>query len=539
MMLRLTFLAAGLLCLFLPLPARTNVVVILADDLGYSDLGCYGGEIRTPHLDALAARGLRFTQFYNTARCWPSRAALLTGHYAQSVRRDQVPGANFRGGQGTRQDWARLLPTRLAAAGYHSYHSGKWHIDGLPTANGFERSYSLDDHDRYFSPTRATRDGVALPPVPKDSGYYATVAVADHAIACLKEHAARHPGAPFFSYVAFTAPHFPLQALPEDIAKYRGVYDAGWESVRQARYDRQRRMGLVTAPLSAVETGIGPPYDFPEAIRRLGPDELNRPAPWASLTASQRAFQAAKMAVHAAMVDRMDQEIGRIVSQLRAMEALDDTLLLFLSDNGASAEMMVRGDGHDPSAPAGSAETFLSLGPGWSTVANTPNRRHKTWVHEGGISTACIAHWPKGLAARGGLTTAPAHLIDIVPTVLELAQAAPLATDAKAPAFPGRSLLPLLTRERVPERASLWWLHEGNAALRVGDWKIVKAKDDPWSLYDLANDRTEQRDLARENPAKVAELVREWERQTQACYAAALRDQPAEPPVGGRKKRGE
>lgn len=527
---------ACLLAVLTPAVAKTNVVVILADDLGYSDLGCYGSEIRTPNLDGLAAGGLRFTQFYNTARCWPSRAALLTGYYAQAVRRDQVPGANFRGGQGTRQDWARLLPTRLAAAGYHSYHSGKWHIDGLPTANGFEHSYSLDDHDRYFYPKKATRDGAPLPPVAKDAGYYATVAVADHAIECLKEHATKHPGEPFFSYVAFTAPHFPLQALPEDIAKYRGVYDAGWEAVRQARYERQRALGLVTSPLSAVEPEVGPPYAFPDAIRRLGPNELNRPVPWASLTPEQRAFQAAKMSVHAAMVDRMDQEIGRILAQLRAMKVLDDTLLLFLSDNGASAEMMVRGDGHDPAAPAGSPATFLSLGPGWSTVANTPNRRHKTWVHEGGISTSFIAHWPKGIAARGELRTAPGHVIDVVPTVLELAQAAPLPTDAKAPAFPGHSLLPLLTQNRAPERVSLWWLHEGNAALRVGDWKIVRAKDEPWSLYDLSSDRTEQHDLAAAQPARVAELAREWERQTEAYYALALKDQPAEPAPGGKKK---
>ncbi len=223
---------------------RPNVVIILADDLGFSDLGCYGGEIRTPRLDALAAEGVRFTQFYNTARCWPSRAAILTGYYAQQVRRDVVPGVRS-GGRGVRPAWAKLLPDRLRALGYRSYHSGKWHVDGMPLRNGFDRSYYVEDLGRYFHPRVIYEDDRRLPPVAPGSGYYTTVAMADHAIGYLAEHARLHRDQPFFLYLAFNAPHFPLQAPPEDIARYRGKYDEGWEAVRAARWKRVQKMGLV------------------------------------------------------------------------------------------------------------------------------------------------------------------------------------------------------------------------------------------------------------------------------------------------------
>ncbi|MBL8852251.1 MAG: sulfatase-like hydrolase/transferase, partial [Planctomycetaceae bacterium] len=326
-----------------------NVLCILADDLGYSDLGCYGSEVRTPNLDSLAANGLRYTQFYNTARCWPSRAALLTGYYAQQVRRDSLPGLE----RGDRPDWAPLLPALLRPLGYRSYHSGKWHIDGLPLQNGFDHSYDLRDQGRFFSPQQHAEDDVPLPPEARDSGYYATTHIADHAIRCLREHATEHGDQPFFSYVAFTSPHFPLQALPEDIERYRGVYDAGWDEVRARRWARIQELGLIDGGLSPVERDIGPPYDFPEAFAALGPGEINRPVPWDELTPMQKDFQATKMAIHAAMIDRMDQEIGRVLDQLRTMGAFDNTLILFLSDNGASAEIMVRNDGHDPQATPG------------------------------------------------------------------------------------------------------------------------------------------------------------------------------------------
>ena len=518
-------------------PARPNVVLIVADDMGFSDAGCHGGEIATPNLDMLAKNGLRFTQFYNTARCWPTRAAILTGYYAQQVRRDTVPGVRSGGG-GTRPPWAKLLPEMLRPAGYRSYHSGKWHVDGLPLQNGFDHSYSLNDHDRHFTPRRHTEDDRPLPPVDAKAGYYTATAIADHAIKCLKDHADKHGEKPFFSFVAFTVPHFPLQAPAEDIARYRKTYLAGWDAMREARWRRLQELKLGGTTLSPVERDVGPPYAFPEAIKKLGPNEVNRPLPWSELSPDQRRFQADKMAIHAAMVDRMDREIGRILTQLRAMNALDNTLIFFLSDNGASAEMMVRGDGHDPHAAPGSAATFLSIGPGWSTMCNTPFRRHKTWVHEGGISTPLIVHWPKGFAAKGELRHAPGHVIDLVPTILELtgAQRPEQVNGKPVPPAPGTSLVPLFAKDGPLARDSIWWLHEGNRALRAGDWKIVAAgKDSPWELYDLSSDRSETKNLAASKPDKVRELAGIWTKQFKEYTALALKDAPPEQKTKGKK----
>lgn len=507
---------------------KPNVVIILADDLGYSDLGCYGGEIKTPVLDGLAKNGLRFTQFYNTARCWPSRAALLTGYYAQQVRRDTLPGVKS-GSQGTRPKWARLLPDMLKPLGYRSYHSGKWHVDGPRLAGGFDRSYSLEDHNSFFAPKNHFEDDQKLPPVKSDTPHYVTIGIADHAVKCLQDHAVNHAAKPFFSYVAFTSPHFPLHALPEDIARYRDTYRSGWTVARDARWQRMKSMGLIACGLSAPELDVGPPYHFPDALEKLGAGEINRPLPWDELTVVQREFQAAKMAVHAAMVDRMDREIGRIVEQLRAMNAFDNTLIFFCSDNGASAEIMVRGNGHDPAAPPGSDSTYLCLGPGWSNAANTPFRRHKTWVHEGGISTPLIAHWPKGIAARGELRHAPGHLIDLVPTVLDAVGGERLKSwdGEPVPPAPGKSLLPAFAANVDVARDYLWWLHEDNKAVRVGDWKLVAAKNGPWELYDLKTDRAESKNLAAESPDKVRTLEQTWTRALEEIKALATRDAPA------------
>jgi arylsulfatase len=502
-------------------------MIILADDLGYSDVGCYGSEIATPHLDQLAAQGLRYTAFYNTARCWPTRAALLTGYYPQQIHRDALPtvpggaGPKFR-----RPAWAPLLPHLLKPLGYRNYYSGKWHVDGTPAEGGFDRSYELQDQGRYFHPQQHQEDGRPLPPVNSDAGYYSTIAIADHAIRCLKEHATGTPEKPFFQYVAFTAPHFPLHALPQDIAKYADRYLEGWEVIRQSRWNRMQSIGLVAGTLSETERTLGPPYAFPEQVRKFGPAEITLPVAWVDLNDSQKRFQATKMAIHAAMVDRMDQEIGRIVEQLRAMQSLDNTLILFLSDNGASAEMMVRDDGHDSAASPGSAATHLCLGPGWSTVSNTPHRRHKTWVHEGGISTPLIAHWPAGIAARGELRHMPGHVIDLVPTIMELANGKlPLTShDAEVPPSSGRSLAESFNTDTAATHQSLWWLHEGNRALRMGQWKIVAAKDQPWELYDLTSDRAEQKDLSSVNPDVLSTLTNEWNRVTQEF--TELRERP-------------
>ena len=500
-----------------------NILLIMADDLGFSDLGCYGGEIETPNLDALADNGLRFTQFYNTARCWPTRAALLTGYYAQQVRRDiipDLPAGTKTGGRGRRPEWARLLPAMLKPMGYRSYHSGKWHIDGMPLENGFDRSYYLKDQDRFFNPRAHYADDRKLPAVEKNTGFYATDAIADHAVRTLKAHAAQHAKHPFFHYLAFTSPHFPLHARPEDIERYRQRYRRSWETVRAERWQRIRNMGIVSGELSQVEREVGPPYHFPTAFEILGAGEVNRPLPWRDLTAQQREFQSTKMAIHAAMVGRMDQAIGRVLQQLRAMQAFENTLILFLSDNGCSAEIMVRADGHDPQAAPGSAASYLCLGPGWSTVCNTPFRRHKTWVHEGGCATPLIAHWPQGIAAHGAFRRGPAHVIDVVPTLLELTGAQRLPADA--PRSPGRSLVPAFGQDHPLDRDSLWWLHDGHRALRQGDWKLVAAKGEPWELFNLGVDRAETNDLAGQFPEKVKQLEQEWIRQLNSYRTMAL-----------------
>jgi arylsulfatase len=492
-----------------------NILIILADDSGFSDLGCYGSEIRTPNLDALAAEGLRFTQFYNTARCWPTRAALLTGYYAQEVNRDALPGGHG-GSQGKRPAWAKLLPEHLRPLGYRSYHSGKWHIDGKPLESGFDRSYRLEDYNHNFSPKEHFLDDRPLPPVQPGEGYYSTTAIAQHAVDFLKQHAAEQGDQPFFEYVAFTVPHFPLQAPPEDVARYADKYTAGWDAMRAARFARIEEKLHLPGKLSPLEPRIGPPSKHPAALKQLGPGEVGHELSWNELTPEQQRFQADKMAIHAAMVDRMDQEIGRLVAQLRAMNAYENTLIFFLSDNGASAEIMIRGDGHNSDAPLGSAETFLCLGPGFSRASNTPFRRHKTWVHEGGIATPLIVHWPAGIRAAGELRHTPGHVIDFAPTILHLAGGAWPKPAAKGlpPATPGTDLSPAFASDTTISRAPLWWLHEGNRALRHGDWKIVAAKGDPWELYDLSRDRTETVNLASQQPDRVKTMAEQWEKMT-------------------------
>ena len=510
--------------------APPNVVVILADDLGFSDLGSYGGEIDTPHLDRLAAGGLRFTQGYNTARCWPTRAALLTGYYPQAIRRDALPEG--RDGKGTRPAWARLLPELLAPAGYRSYHSGKWHIDGDPRSQGFARSLDVTKGDsNFFAAAGVVEDGRQ---VPVTDDFYATTAIGDHAVRCLADHAREHAGKPFFHYVPFTAPHFPLHAPPELVAKYRDRYRAGWNAVQETRAARLKKLGIVTTAPAAMERDQGPPYHNPDALTILGEGEVNRPLPWEELSSTQREFQIDKMAIHAAMIDSMDQQVGRILAQLEAMGAFDDTLVLFASDNGASAEIMVRGEGHDPQVSRGSRKSFLCLGPGWSSCANTPFRRHKTWVHEGGIATPWIVHWPRGVSTKGQLRTQPVHVIDLVPTVLQLAGVELPAEHAGKPVPPlhGRSFATALRDPAAPPaHDTLWWCHEGHRAVRTGDWKLVAAKGTPWELYDLAADRCETKNLAAAEPARVAELDATWNRIAEECRTLAANDGLTAEPV--------
>ena len=488
---------------------KPNFLVILADDMGYSDAGCYGGDIDTPNLDGLAARGLRFTHGYSTARCGPSRSGILTGHYAQQTAADVMT-------PGKVPDWTRVAPHHLKTAGYRAYHSGKWHIRFKPQdAVGFDHSYTLLDQNSFFAPRASQLDGRQIPPIKKEEGFYATTAIGGHAVRFLKEHARDHANDPFYFYLAFTAPHFPLHALQEDIDKYKDRFAEGWDEARAKRYARMRKMGLVNCKLSKMEPGMWPDWNLAsgDLNTRAGAGEVSRAVPWKTLTPEQKKFQRTKMAIHAAMIDRMDQEIGRVTSQLKAMNALDDTVIVFVSDNGASAEQMIRGDGHDPAAPPGSAMSHLCLGPGWSSAANTPFRLHKSWVHEGGISSPWIVSWPNGIADKGKLRRTPCHLVDIVPTMMDLAGVdARGALPSQAPPLSGRSLTPAFARDTVLPRDYIYFHHNRNRAIRVGDWKLASiGEKGPWELYDMAKDRSEQTDLAAKEPARVASLATKWQ----------------------------
>jgi len=506
-------------------PRPPNFLIIVADDMGFSDAGCYGGEIATPNLDGLARSGLRYTQFYSTARCWPSRACILTGYYAQQVRMDPP--------QGRLPEWTRLVPHYLKLAGYRCYHSGKWHVNGAPKRiadGGFDHSYSVEDHDRFFYPRNTLLDDQPLPPVATNAGYYSTTAIADYALQFLREHQQQHREKPFFLYLAFLSPHFPLQALPQDIAKYQGRYLAGWDALRRERWQRATALGLVTHPLPELEPNYVASWSLSEVElqRQIGPGESAYAVPWHALTLEQKIFQAQKMAVHAAMVDRMDQEIGRVLAQIKAMGQADNTVTFFVSDNGASAEQIIRGDRHDPQAPPGSPRTFLCLGPGWSSAANSPLRLHKHWVHEGGISSPLIVHWPAGIKERGAIRHAPGHFIDLLPTLLDLAAIKPPEqwNGKTPPPLPGRSLVPTFSADVPLRRDYLFFNHAGNRALRVGNMKLVAAgAKGPWELYDLSTDRGESRNLAAEQPDKVSEMAALWQQ-----LETTFREQAGPPP---------
>lgn len=501
-----------------------NVVLILADDMGFSDLGCYGGEIRTPNIDRLGRAGVRLSQFYNTARCSPSRASLLTGlHPHQTgigvLTNDDRP----RGYPGTINDRCVTMAEVLKAAGYATGLVGKWHLagdmhtpnDAWPTRRGFDRFFgTLAGCGSYFDPGTLTRGEANAEDEPRRGDFYYTDAIADEACRFVDEQV--ESDRPFFLYTAFTAPHWPLHARAEDVARYRGVFDAGWDVLREGRMQRLLAEGILERESA----------DLSERDPTQPPWEQVRDKEW----------QARRMEAYAAQVDRMDRGIGRILAALERGGQLDDTLAIFLSDNGASDETMPHGDpvqfrkrsdivrprtrdgrevriGNEPSIVPGPEDTYASYGRAWANLSNTPFRYYKRWVHEGGIATPLIAHWPAGGLAAGAVVHAPAQLVDVLPTVLDATGAPDPARNQGREVLPleGRSLLPALRGGPEPE-GTLYWEHTGNAAIRRGSWKLVRDWPKPWELYDLARDRSELHDLAAERPEVTRDLSAEWDR---------------------------
>ncbi|MBI4891111.1 MAG: arylsulfatase [Acidobacteria bacterium] len=522
---RRDFLSLSAAAAFAPSKRRTNFLVILADDMGFSDAGCYGGDIDTPNLDRLASSGLRFTQGYSTARCGPSRSCLLTGQYAQQTACDVMTPGNIPA-------WTRYAPQHLRPLGYRAYHSGKWHIRFRPLATaGFHHSYTLQNELNHFDPKRRLLDDQLMPQPKPEDGYYSTIAIADYAVRFLEDHQKNYSSDPFYFYLAFTSPHFPLHALQQDIDRYKDRFAEGWDATRQRHHQRMKQMGLINCGLAPLEPGIWPPWNTkPEdQLTGYGPGEVHNAIPWSSLTREQKEFQRTKMAIHAAMITRMDTEIGRVVDQVKRMNAFDDTLILFLSDNGASAEIMIRGDGHDRSAPPGSGRTHLCLGPGWSSASNSPFRLHKSWVHEGGIASPWIAHWPRGISEKGKLRHNPCHFIDVVPTMIDIAGGNPASVMPDgAPPLTGRSFAPDFKRDRSTSRDFLYFHHNRNRAIRQGDWKLVAAgANGPWELYNLATDRCEQSNLAAADPQRVQSMAARW----QAAEDSFVKTRESAPPT--------
>jgi arylsulfatase A-like enzyme len=531
-------LLAPLAALHAAAPQKPNILFIMADDLGYSDLGCYGSEIDTPVLDRLAANGLRFTNFHSTGRCWPSRTAVVTGYYPQQTNTDP-------GGHGAPlPPFAKPVTDYLRELGYRNYHSGKVHFAnspiGRPGPDGkivyskalsewaFDRSYAVENHNNHFSSKGNDLDGQ---PVPEstDPGYYSAIDTAGRAIEFLGQHFQEHSGQPFFLQLTFIAPHFPLHALPEDIAKYRERYRAGWDKIREARYQKQKETGITTAPLSKRMTDFVNFYGWDEDKLKeaLGPNETASNAFWKDLPADVQAFQAEKMAVHAAMVDRIDQEIGRLVAMLEKQGVLDNTIILFVSDNGATSEQMVRGGGHDPKAPLGSAASYLCLGPGWATTCNTPFRFSKAYVHEGGVASPLLVHWPAGIQDKGALRQAFGHFVDLLPTLVTAAGGTPGNNLQPGwPALPGKNLLPAFAKDVPVERDAIYFSHARNEAIIQGDWKAVRAQMGPWELYNLKADRVEENNLAAQNPEILQRLTARHE-QFDAQFA---KDRDIRPP---------
>ncbi|TQM09208.1 arylsulfatase [Pseudonocardia kunmingensis] len=511
--------------------ARPDVLLILADDMGFSDIASYGGEVRTPALDRLAEGGVRMTQFYNTARCSPSRASLMTGLHPHQVG---IGILNFDdspdGYPGNLSEDCATVAEVLGDAGYATYLSGKWHLavdmdnpnSAWPTRRGFDRFFgTLEGAGSFYQPRTLVRGEQNIEHEATAEGWFYTDAISDSAVEFLREHEDERPDDPFFMFLSYTAPHWPLHAAEEDIATYANRFDEGWDALREQRMKRLVDSGI-----------ISPEWDLSDRDERV-------PA-WAD--APHKEWEASRMEVYAAQIDRMDQGIAKVLRQLEDAGRLENTLVVFLSDNGGCAEEMPPESvkefvgafvplketsrtggqvvpGNVPGLRPGPEETYQSYGRAWANLSNTPFREYKHWVHEGGISTPFIVHWPAGLqAAAGGLCTTPSQLVDVLPTIAEVAGAAyPAQRGGRPiPAPEGRSLLPALRGEADADR-DLFWEHEGNCAVRRGRWKLVRKYRHPWELYDIDADRTELHDRASEHPDLVAELESAYAEWAQRC----------------------
>ncbi|MEX2672072.1 MAG: arylsulfatase [Phycisphaeraceae bacterium] len=489
---------------------QPNIVIIMADDMGYSDIGSFGGEIQTPNLDALAEGGLRYSQFYNTGRCCPTRASLLTGLYPhQAGVGHMVSPGTQPGYRGRLVDRAVTIAEVLGEQGYHTAMAGKWHVThyaynnpeptlhraSWPRQRGFDRFFgTLSGAGSFFEPVSLMRDNTFIEP---DEDFYYTDAISDQASRFITEAPADEP---VFLYVAHTAPHWPLHALPEDIARYEGVYDEGWDQMREDRHERLLEMGLLSEdwPLSARGGGI--------------------PA-WSD--AEHKAWQARRMAVYAAQVDRMDQGIGRVVQALKETGRFENTLILFLADNGGSHEVIqgtntrhgnFEQGGTQPNIMPGDADTYASYGRPWANASNTPFRLYKSWNHEGGIATPLIAHWPNGIRDRGGIRHQPGHVIDLMATAVDISRSRypEIYNDHEILPLEGTSLVPSFDSDQPLEREAIFWEHQGSRAVRVGDWKLVRERRKDWELYNLKVDRTETHNLADEHPDRVTQMAERW-----------------------------
>jgi len=500
---------------------RPNIIVILADDLGFSDVGCYGSEIRTPNLDGLAQSGVRFTHFRNTARCCPSRASLLTGLYAHQTGVGHMvnPRASLPGYQGDLNNKCVTIAQVLRGAGYQTMISGKWHVTpnnarkhNWPLQRGFDRFYGIiAGGASYYQPWTLTRDNDPIEPEGAD--YYLTDAIGRNAARYIDD-AARRPD-PFFLYVGFTAPHWPLHAFESDIERYRGRYRDGWDALRAERHERQIRAGLVDAKwgLTARDAEVPAWKDAPD-----------------------REWQQRRMEVYAAQIDRLDRNVGTILESLRRSGREQETLILFLADNGGCAENLPPGrinnnspkqardgrpmrPGNDPSILPGGEDTFASYGVGWANASNTPFRRYKHWVHEGGIASPLIARWPGGIGGGGTVTHENGHIIDIMATCVDVAgtRYPDLHNREHITPMEGRSLVPAFHGKKVARSDAFYWEHEGNRAVVDGRWKLVSRFPDRWELYDLEADRCEMRDRAAADPARAERMVARYNSWADRC----------------------